>query len=106
VPLRDARTGAATVLLRPEELHLRAVSGGGFAVELVEFYGHDTMYLIRVDRGLVLRVRAGSAPRFGRGDRVEVAYAGPPAVAYPNGPAPPEAEADAGTGVGAMAATA
>ena len=52
-------------------------------VELCEYYGHDTVYLVRPDEGGVpLRARAGSVPRFARGDRVAVRYQGPPAVAY------------------------
>jgi iron(III) transport system ATP-binding protein len=77
------------VLLRPEELRLDATDPGNGAsaaqatVELHEYYGHDTVYLVRPDGGPTLRVRAGSAPRFQRGDRVTIHYAGPPAVAYP-----------------------
>ena len=80
VPLRAAADGAVTVLLRPEELRL--VSGGDAVVELTEFYGHDTVYLVRATSGDRLRVRAGSAPEHRRGDQVTITYAGPPAVSY------------------------
>ncbi len=80
VPLAEGRTGPAIVLLRPEELRLAA--GGDTVVELVEFFGHDTVYLVRPPQGPQLRVRAGSSPQHGRGDAVSVAYVGPPAVAY------------------------
>jgi len=80
VPLAEARSGAVTILLRPEELRLRP--GGDAVVELVEYYGHDTVYLVRAPGGLQLRVRAGSAPEHQRGDAVTVEYAGPPAVSY------------------------
>jgi iron(III) transport system ATP-binding protein len=73
--------GPVTVLLRPEELRLSA--GGDDEVELVEFYGHDTVYLVRSAAGPVVRVRAGSAPDHRRGDRVTLSYAGSPAVSYP-----------------------
>jgi iron(III) transport system ATP-binding protein len=102
--------GDVQVLLRPEELRLDpprpqgdpegqagvgvgAPPGVAATVELYEFYGHDTVYLVRPDGvAATLRVRAGSAPRFRRGDRVTLRYAGPPAVAYPPdapGPADP-----------------
>ena len=89
VPLDGAaETDRVQVLLRPEELRLDplrpqpGVSQVRATVELREYYGHDTVYLVRPDGGDVLRVRAGSAPRFARGDRVAVRYVGPPAVAF------------------------
>jgi iron(III) transport system ATP-binding protein len=95
VPLRHDLHGPALVLLRPEELRLLAADGtAGRAtspapstgstgtVELIEFYGHDTVYLVRPDEGHLVRVRAGSAPLFRRGDRVTISYTGAPAVAY------------------------
>jgi iron(III) transport system ATP-binding protein len=72
--------GRATVLLRPEDLRLTA--GGDATVELTEFFGHDTMYLVRTASGTELRVRAGAAPAHHRGDKVTVRYAGEPAVSY------------------------
>jgi iron(III) transport system ATP-binding protein len=79
---RAHRDGPATVLLRPEDLRLTA--GGECAVELTEFFGHDTMYLVRTPSGPSLRVRVGSAPVHHRGDMVTVRYAGAPAVSYPD----------------------
>jgi iron(III) transport system ATP-binding protein len=77
--------GLVQVLVRPEEVVLDEPTGGGApaTVELVEFYGHDTVYLLRLDDGGALRARAGSAPRFGRGDAVTCRYAGRPTRAYP-----------------------
>jgi hypothetical protein len=69
------------VLLRPENLRLTA--GGGDRIELIEFYGHDTMYLVRTEAGGMLHVRAGSAPEHARGANVTVRYQGPPAPIYP-----------------------
>jgi iron(III) transport system ATP-binding protein len=83
-------SGPVEVLVRPEELEL--VAGSTAQVELVEFYGHDTVYLVR-DGDTVLRVRAGSSPRFGRADRVDVRYTGPPTVAFAATPATPAAPA-------------
>ena len=49
---------------------------------MLEYYGHDTVYGLRLDGGPVVRVRAGSVPLHRPGDRVAVRYAGPPAIAY------------------------
>ncbi len=81
VPLLTATHGAVTVLLRPEELRL--TPGGDTIVELIEYYGHDTIYLVQLAMGPLVRVRVGGAPQHRRGDLVTVAYAGPPTVWYP-----------------------
>ncbi len=84
VPLEEPAGGELLVLLRPEELHLDPANGDGPAatVELREYYGHDTVYLVRPAGSATVRVRAGSVPRFARGDRVAIRYVGPPAVAF------------------------
>jgi iron(III) transport system ATP-binding protein len=88
VPLRADLHGPVLALLRPEELRIgdpaRSAADASATVELIEFYGHDTVYLVRADGGPLVRVRAGSAPRFERGDRVVLEYAGDPVVAYPS----------------------
>lgn len=61
-------TGDVVVLLRPEDLSLAA--GGDAEVELIEYYGHDTMYLLRTPDGTRVRVRAPRAPMHQRGDMV------------------------------------
>lgn len=81
VALRDDQDGTVQVLLRPE--HLEVAAGDGAVVELVEFYGHDTVYVVRLDDGAALTVRVAQAPAHARGDRVTVTYTGPPAVAFP-----------------------
>jgi len=83
VPLRAGAEGDVTVLLRPEELRL--VPGGDATVELVEYYGHDTLYRVRSASGQALKVRAGSVPEHRRGDAVSLTYAGPPAVSWAAG---------------------
>jgi iron(III) transport system ATP-binding protein len=80
VLLLEEREGATTVLLRPEELQLTA--GGDALVELTEYHGHDTMYLVRTASGDAVRVRSASAPVHRRGDAVTVLYRGGPAVSY------------------------
>jgi iron(III) transport system ATP-binding protein len=87
---RPAR-GPVEVLARPEQLEL-VTDGSGRAgatgtVELVEYVGHDTTYVVRVD-GAEYRVRVASAPACGRGDRVGLRHRGGPAHAFPSEPAP------------------
>jgi iron(III) transport system ATP-binding protein len=81
VSLRTPHSGAIDVLLRPE--HLMLTRGTGATVELVEYHGHDHVTEIRRDDGQRLRSRAPGAPLFARGDMVDVAAAGPPAIAFP-----------------------
>jgi iron(III) transport system ATP-binding protein len=83
VPLAEPDDGPVRVLLRPEELRVEAGDDG--VVESLEFYGHDTVYAVRLDAGANVRCRVGSVPRHQRGDRVAVRYTGPPAVAFPAG---------------------
>jgi iron(III) transport system ATP-binding protein len=82
VPLAVAlpADGPARVLLRPEELGI--VAGDSATVEILEFYGHDSVYVVRLDDGAAIRVRIGSLPAFRPGDRVAVSYVGAPTVAY------------------------
>jgi iron(III) transport system ATP-binding protein len=80
VPVASGSAGPATVLLRAEQLRLEA--GGDATVELTEFYGHDTVYLVRTAGGPLVRVRATAAPAHHRGDAVTVRYQGPPAITY------------------------
>jgi iron(III) transport system ATP-binding protein len=84
--------GRVDVVLRAEQLRLdpldrpgSGTQGVAATVELTEYYGHDTVYLVRPDGGAPVRARAAATPRFGRGDRVAVTYDGPPAVAFPAG---------------------
>jgi iron(III) transport system ATP-binding protein len=83
VPLAASASGAVDVLVRPEALRL--APGEGATVELTEYYGHDTLYVVRTDGGVQLRVRAAAAPVVGRGDRVSLRYDGPPAMAFDAG---------------------
>ena len=95
VALDVSRTGGSAlgpveVVLRAEQLRLDplgAADDGGrgvpATVQLTEYYGHDTVYLVRPDGAQPVRARAAATPRFGRGDRVLVTYEGPPAVVFP-----------------------
>jgi iron(III) transport system ATP-binding protein len=81
VPLSTATSGPVEVLVRPEEIAVDAE--GADRIRLVEFYGHDTVYVVDLAAGGEVRVRQGAAPRFGRGERVRLRYAGPATIAYP-----------------------
>jgi iron(III) transport system ATP-binding protein len=72
--------GRAQILVRPEECHLE--HGGDARVDLVEYYGHDTVYVVGLAGGNRIRVRESSAPRAGRGDAVSVVFTGGPTLAY------------------------
>ena len=71
--------GPAELLLRPEDLLV--ADGEDGIVELVEYYGHDAMVLVRLQDGTSIRVRTGSDLTHQRGDAVGVTYVGPGAVA-------------------------
>ncbi len=71
--------GTVNVMLRPEQLRL--ASGSTAEVELVEFYGHDSMVVANLD-GALLRVRCGPDPEVRRGDAVAVEFTGTSVVAF------------------------
>ncbi len=80
VQLLQPASGAVDVMIRPEHLHL--ASGDDAVVDFVEFYGHDTVVVARLDDGQTLRIRETVAA--GKvGDRVSVSYSGPPTVSFP-----------------------
>jgi iron(III) transport system ATP-binding protein len=81
VALRAPASGAVSVLARPEDLRLATGTGGRVAV--VEYHGHDTVYLVDLDGGVAVRVREAAAPRWSAGDIVAVTHAGAPALAWP-----------------------
>ena len=66
-------------MLRPEQLRLG--HGTAAQVELVEFYGHDSMVVVNVD-GTRLRVRCGPDPAVRRGDPVAVEFTGSSVVGF------------------------
>ncbi|QGG97037.1 ATP-binding cassette domain-containing protein [Actinomarinicola tropica] len=80
VALRSAASGPVEVLLRPEQVLVHAgqvedLGGAAATVELVEFYGHDSVTIVRLDDGTELRARTAGAPHVRRGDRVRVGAA-------------------------------
>lgn len=74
-------SGSVLVLVRPEHLSLDA--GGDAVVQVVEFFGHDTVYVLQI-RDTELKARVGAAPAHDVGDRVTVRYTGPATAAYPH----------------------
>lgn len=80
VPLATPLSGAVDLLLRPE--HLRMTAGDDMTVESVEYFGHDALTRLRGPAGTAV-VRTMSLPPHAVGDRVSVAYDGPPATGYP-----------------------
>ena len=72
-------SGTVDVMLRPEQLRLS--TGSGAEVELVEFYGHDSMVVANLD-GTRLRVRCGPDPAVRRGDPVAVEFIGTDVMAF------------------------
>ena len=77
-------SGELTVVIRPEALSLAALTATNAAdatVEVVEFYGHDTMCDVLHDSGVRLKVRVREHGTR-RGDRVAVSYIGGPTAAF------------------------
>ena len=84
VDLLEPRDGEVEVLVRPEHLRLAPDGSGGpghGTVELVEFVGHSTSYVVRLDQGPV-RVRDAALPRFERDEEVDVSLEPVSTVAY------------------------
>ena len=69
-----------TVLVRPEQVQLRA--GSGAIVEAVEYYGHDVRYELRLADGSSLAARSLPDVLRDVGDEVDVSYAGGPTTAW------------------------
>jgi iron(III) transport system ATP-binding protein len=84
IPLVDAAAGPVQVLVRPEAVDIAPGDGG--TVELIEYYGHDSLYVVRTDAGPSFRARAAAAPSLRRGDRVDLRYRGPATVAFATTP--------------------
>lgn len=83
VPLIRPADGRVEVLLRAEEIVVAEPTDDGHAVvQDVVFYGHDAVYVLRTDDGVMLRSRVLAAPRFRPGDRVDLSYSARPTVAF------------------------
>ena len=75
---KDAR-GPVDIVVRPEQLSLEL--GDQATVQLVEYYGHETMIFVTLG-GEQLRVRCEPSAPFTRGDRVQVTFTGQTASAF------------------------
>jgi iron(III) transport system ATP-binding protein len=94
VALRAPAEGDVTVLARPEELRLAVADGEatggdtgiGGVIRVVEFYGHDTVYVVDVGGAVggdgMVRVRDSAAPAFRRDQAVVVLHSSTPTVAW------------------------
>ena len=91
IPLVDAPEGAVEVMVRPERVV--AAPGDAATVDAIEYFGHDAVYRVRLDDGALLRSRVIGAPALAPGDRVDLGFTGPPAVAWPAGHPVPAAVA-------------
>ncbi|MDQ3981421.1 MAG: ABC transporter ATP-binding protein [Actinomycetota bacterium] len=80
VPLDRDHSGEVEVMVRPEQVGIYA--GDDATVEHVEFYGHDSIYLVVTDGGAIVRSRVLTTPEFRAGDRVAVGFTGRPAIAF------------------------
>ena len=81
VPLDRDHSGDVEVMVRPEQIGI--YEGNEATVERVEFYGHDSIYLVAIDDSATVRSRVLAAPQFRVGDRVALGFTGRPAVAFP-----------------------
>ena len=91
LPIEPCRSGPLDVLVRPEELEVATGSaavgvsgvdsGVEAEIELVEYVGHSTTYLVRAD-GLSLRFRTAEPPAWRRGDTVRLRHRGGPAQSF------------------------
>ncbi len=80
VPIRTDLSGSVEVMIRAEEVLV--TPGDEATIDDVVFYGHDAVYVIRTDRGPLIRSRVLATPAFRPGDRVELKYSGRPTVAF------------------------
>ena len=71
--------GSVDVVVRPEELSIRA--GGDGEVQSIEYYGHDSMIFVTLGNEQ-LRVRSGPSTNFVRGDQVHVTFNSDQALAF------------------------
>ncbi len=73
--------GDVDVLVRPEEISLSA--GGMATVTDVDFYGHDSLYVLQSNDGEELLCRTAGAPDYRIGDRVDIQHSGATSVSFP-----------------------
>ncbi len=88
LPTRGAEgmTGAATLMLRPEQIHCEEAGDEGplGRVRSTEFYGHDAVARVALDAGPEILARAAGHRLPTAGQRVRLVVEGT-AIAYPGG---------------------
>ncbi len=84
LPLLRPASGEVDVLVRPEALSL--AEGSNATVDHIEFFGHDTLYHVRLTTGETLRCRIKGTPRFQIGAEVELSHSKASTVAFPTSP--------------------
>ena len=80
VTLHAEAWGDVEVMIRPERLLARRGDDG--AIEGIEYYGHDAVYVVALDGGGLVRSRVIGAPSLTPGERVSLEFVGAPTVAY------------------------
>jgi len=65
-----------TVVVRPENVELRAAADGPATVRHVTFFGHDSLVEVALEDGTTLRSRSGSGERLERGQHVRATVTG------------------------------
>jgi iron(III) transport system ATP-binding protein len=85
LPVRGPDSGAGSVLLRPEQLHLDQGPGVAATVHDVLFHGHDATVLLQLDAGPRVRARVPGPLTARPGDEVTVRVSGP-ALFFPGAP--------------------
>ena len=80
VELTSAAHGKVEVLVRPENLAI--IDGDSASVEFIEFYGHDAIVVVRLDSGLIVRVRTHDVTVEPRA-RIAVRHRAVSATAFP-----------------------
>ena len=73
--------GDVDVLVRPEEISL--CPGGMATVSEVDFYGHDSVYVLQSNNGEELVCRSAGAPEYRVGDQVDLQHSGITSVSFP-----------------------
>lgn len=81
VPLAEEMDGPVLIVVRPEEL--RVESGGDGRIGSVEFYGHDSVYVLACADGTRVRARVLGPPLLTVGEPASAVYEGAAATAFP-----------------------
>ena len=80
LPLAKPSNGSLNALVRPE--HISLADGKDWKIEKIEFYGHDTRYLISKGDHALVSVRTPLMGTQRTGDFVDLKYTGPPTQTY------------------------